>query len=109
MVKANAKTVAYLDDIRELKRHEYIQFMQDKNEGNPDAEVPNEHDLKEREQLNNALKEGLTVYEKEMITGGYRNYENIVERVKAVVERNDVKVNISEDGYSNDRSVEIKH
>jgi acyl-CoA-binding protein len=55
LVKANPKTVAYLDDMRDLKRQEYISFVQEKNEGDPDAEKPNEFDLKEKEQQNSAL------------------------------------------------------
>jgi len=47
LVKANQKTVAYLDEVRDNKRQEYLSFIADKNEGDPEAELPQEEELKE--------------------------------------------------------------
>lgn len=85
LVKSNAKTLGYFQEIKDLKRQEYLDFVRKKAKED-EEEVPKEQELIESEQLNDALTNGLLAYEKEMITGGHKNYEHIVGRLSDILE-----------------------
>lgn len=79
LAKSNNKTVGYLNDIKELKRQEYLDFIK----GAPETEENyTEEELREKEGINNALENGMLPYEIEMITGGPDDYTKIFEGIK---------------------------
>lgn len=73
--------MGYLSDIKELKRQEYIDFL--KSEGADD--IPNEEELREKEELTNALENQPLPYEIEMFTGGPDYYAHMIESFKNII------------------------
>ena len=66
----------YLSGIKDLKRQEYIDFLRKQED---EAEIPTEEELREKENLNNALENQMLPYEIEMLTGGPDYYSQMIE------------------------------
>ena len=76
MAKSNQKTQGYLNEIREAKRAEYLKTSSD------DAEV-----LIEKEDLADALTNGVLPYEEDLLSGG--SYQTLKDCIQKVLEDGD--------------------
>lgn len=111
IAKANQKTCTYLNDIKDLRRAEYIQYLNDQkvqnlqrepvdngkdepgsDHGNPgedsnDQAIPDAEELKSKEELGDALTNGILPYELDMIYGGSDQYDQIYDNIQRLVDQ----------------------
>ena len=80
IAKTNQKMQSLIQDIRDSKRKEYLDFISKDASDTP----PSEHELIEKEQLVDALTHGLLPYEIEMV-GGEEKYESMKSHIHAAL------------------------